>query len=44
MNDITTDFLDIPEVFKNFCNNSNMSLYPDCTEFTKISIVFKYIT
>jgi hypothetical protein len=28
MNDIAVDFVDIPEVFENLCNNSNMPVYP----------------
>jgi hypothetical protein len=41
MNDVAADFPDIPEVFENLCNNSNIPLYPDCTKFIKISIIFK---
>jgi hypothetical protein len=37
---IAVDFLDIPEVCKNLCNNSSIPLYPDCTKFIKISTVF----
>jgi Transposase-associated domain len=40
MNDVAVDFLVIPEVCKNLCNNSSIPLYPDCTKFIKISIVF----
>jgi E3 ubiquitin-protein ligase DOA10 len=41
MNDIAMNFLDIPEIFENLYNNSNMPLYLDCTKFTKISAIFK---
>jgi Transposase-associated domain len=41
MNDVVVNFLDIPEVFENLCNNSNILLYHDCTKFTKISVIFK---
>jgi hypothetical protein len=33
MNDIATDFLDIPKVFENLCNNYSIPLYHDCTKF-----------
>jgi hypothetical protein len=41
MNDVAADFLDIPEVFENLCNNSSIPLYPVCMKFTKISAIFK---
>jgi Transposase family tnp2/Transposase-associated domain len=41
MNDIAADFVDIPEIFKNLGNDSNVPLFPGCTKFTKISAVFK---
>jgi Transposase-associated domain len=41
MNDIAADFIDIPEIFKNLGNDSNVPLFPDCTKFIKISVVFK---
>jgi hypothetical protein len=41
MNDGAANFLDIPEVFENLCNNSNIPLYLHCMKFTKISAIFK---
>jgi hypothetical protein len=41
MNDIAMDFFDIPEIFKNLGNDSNVQLFPGCTKFMKISVVFK---
>jgi hypothetical protein len=41
MNDIAADFVDIPEIFKNLGNDSNVPLFPGCTKFMKISTVFK---
>jgi hypothetical protein len=41
MNDGATNFLNIPEVFENLCNNSNIPLYPDCMKFIKIATIFK---
>jgi Transposase-associated domain len=41
MNDIAADFVDIPEIFKNLGNDSNVPLFPGYTQFMKISDVFK---
>jgi hypothetical protein len=41
MNDIAADFVDIPEIFKNLGNDSNVPLFPDCTKFMKIYVIFK---
>jgi uncharacterized UPF0160 family protein len=41
MNDIAADFVNIPEIFKNLGNDSNVSLFSGCTKFMKISAVFK---
>jgi hypothetical protein len=41
MNDITANFLDIPGIFENLGNDSNVSLFFGCTKIIKISIVFK---
>jgi hypothetical protein len=40
MNDIGANFIDIPEIFKNFRNDSNVPLFIDCTKFMKISTIF----
>jgi hypothetical protein len=41
MNDIAMDFFDIPEIFKNLGNDFNVQLFPGCTKFMKLSVVFK---
>jgi hypothetical protein len=41
MNDIGADFVDIPEIFKNLGNDSNVPLFLGCTKFMKIYVVFK---
>jgi hypothetical protein len=41
MNDIAADFVDIPKIFKNLGNDSNVPLFSGCTKFMKISAVFK---
>jgi hypothetical protein len=41
MNDIAANFVDIPEIFKNLGNDSNVPLFLGYTKFTKISAVFK---
>jgi uncharacterized UPF0160 family protein len=41
MNDIAADFVDIPEIFKNLDNDSNVQLFSGCTKFTKISAILK---
>jgi hypothetical protein len=41
MNDIGADFVDIPKIFKNLGNDSNVPLFSDCTKFMKIFDVFK---
>jgi hypothetical protein len=41
INDILADFVDIPEIFKKLGNDSNVPLFPSCTKFMKISIIFK---
>jgi hypothetical protein len=41
MNDVAVDFVDIPKIFENLCNNSSIHLYPDCMKFIKISVIFK---
>jgi hypothetical protein len=41
LNDIAADFVDIPEIFKNLGNDSNVSLFPGYTKFMKISAIFK---
>jgi hypothetical protein len=41
MNDIAANFVDIPEIFKILGNDSNVPLFPGCTKFMKISVVFK---
>jgi hypothetical protein len=41
MKDIAADFVDICEIFKNLGNNSNVTLFPSCTKFMKIYVVFK---
>jgi hypothetical protein len=41
INDVAQNFNDIPEIFENFCNESNVPLYPGCMKFTKMSAVFK---
>jgi hypothetical protein len=41
MNDVTKDFIDIPEIFKIFGNDSNILLFSNCTNFKKIMTIFK---
>jgi hypothetical protein len=41
MNDIAADFVDIPEIFENLGNDSNVSLFSGCIKFMKISTIFK---
>jgi hypothetical protein len=41
MNDVTEDFIDIPEIFKILGNESNIPLFPNCTKFMKIIKKFK---
>jgi Transposase-associated domain len=41
MNDIGADFINIPEIFKNLGNDSNVPLFLDCTKFMKIYAIFK---
>jgi Transposase family tnp2 len=41
MNDIAADFVDIPEIFKNLGNDSNVPLFSSCTKIMKIYAVFK---
>jgi hypothetical protein len=41
MNYIAADFVDIPEIFKNLGNDSNVPLFLGCIKFTKISAIFK---
>jgi hypothetical protein len=41
MNEAIKDFVDIPEIFKILGDESNISLFPDCTKFTKITSIFK---
>lgn len=41
MHDVEAEFIDIPEIFENLCNESNIPLFPGCRKFTKISAVFK---
>jgi hypothetical protein len=39
--DVPSEFVEISEIFENLCNESNVSLFPDCMKFTKIMVVFK---
>jgi Transposase family tnp2/Transposase-associated domain len=42
MSDVENDCAYIPEILKNlFRHESNIPLYPECTKFSKISVVFK---
>jgi hypothetical protein len=41
MNDVTEDFIDIPEIFKILGNESNIPLFPNYTKFMKIIENFK---
>jgi hypothetical protein len=41
MNDVEPDLVHIPEIFQNLCNESNIALFPGCTNYMKISAIFK---
>jgi hypothetical protein len=41
LNDIATNFLDIPKFFENLGNDSNLPLFSGCTKFMKIYVIFK---
>jgi hypothetical protein len=41
MNGVEPDLVYIPEMFLNLCNESNIASFPGCTNYTKISAIFK---
>jgi hypothetical protein len=41
MNEVTENFVDIPEIFKILGDESNIPLFSGCTKFTKITVIFK---
>jgi hypothetical protein len=41
MNEVTEYFVYIPEIFKILDDESNMLIFPGCTMFTKIRVIFK---
>jgi hypothetical protein len=41
MNEVTEDFVDIPEIFKILGDELNIPLFSSCTKFTKITTIFK---
>jgi hypothetical protein len=41
MNNIAANFVDIPGTLKNLDHDSNIPLFPHCTKFMKIFVIFK---
>jgi hypothetical protein len=40
MNEVIEDFVDIPKIFKILDDESYIPLFPDCTKFMKITVIF----
>jgi hypothetical protein len=43
LNDIAADFIDIPKIFENSGNDSNIPLFSSYIEFMKISAICKLL-